>query len=176
MARFRVFECGASSASPLRRSMSVVLIAGFLFSALESCTDQLSHQGVCILENVIKNTTGGDREACCSLCHSFVDCVAWTFHIDTTVCFTANKVTPHGVTGPTIISGVHPAPPTPAPAPIPAPPLPSFGYRPHIVFVLTDDQDTNLHSMLALPKTTALLSTCPSCSNFTNSFVATPIW
>lgn len=46
----------------------------------------------------------------------------------------------------------------------------------HIVFVLTDDQDVTLDSMLAMPAVSALLANCQDCHNFTNAFVATPIW
>ena len=66
-----------------------------------------------------------------------------------------------------------PSPPTPGPYP----PLPPFGPEPtsstpNIVFILTDDQDTMLGSMEAMPFTRALTAVGV---NLTNFFAHTPV-
>ena len=119
---------------------------------------------------------------CCAVCQRYPTCVAWTFHSDTHVCFAADLKTPHGTASDVLVSGertLPPAPPTPPPPPPPPPPpkppVPSWGFRPNVVFVLTDDQDVRLNSMQAMPSTTKLMVDCPSCTTFTNAFVATHV-
>jgi len=51
---------------------------------------------------------------------------------------------------------------------------PALGFQPHIVHVLTDDQDLTLRSMQAMPQLSALVNKAGG-FNFTNAFVATPI-
>ena len=101
---------------------------------------------------------------CCSRCRATKGCKAWTYHNTSAKTMPGEcwlMPTPGSAHGNGVISGIPPPPPAPPPPP-PLPPLPPptrpppLGFAPHVVFVLTDDQDITQDSMLAMPKTRSL--------------------
>ena len=131
--------------------------------------------------------------ACCALCNATAHCSAWTYHPAaepamprTCWLMPDGPLAPHGAPG-SVVSGV-PVPPPPPPVPPPPPPIgppnrqPALGFRPHVVFVLTDDQDLTLDSMSAMPLTQARYGLGPRpncagalCFNLSRAYVGTPI-
>jgi hypothetical protein len=157
--------------------MFMFVIAPLASGSHYNCTDRISNDALCTAANVLNHSLVPDAGTCCSICNQYPSCIVWTWHNDTHDCYVAHTKTSHG-TSATLVSGERPARPTPTPTPAPTPkppPLPSWGFRANILYFLTDDQDVRLNSMQAMPKTQELLVDCPSCTNFTNAWVATPI-
>ena len=165
--------------------------------------------GVADSDTALNNTLVDSSEACCSLCAAHLpagSCTAWTWHPPSADAATPRACwlmpSPAAAHGGGVTSGVPPPPPTPAPTPYPPlPPLPApagagaLGFRPNIVFVLTDDQDYTQDSMSAMPRTRALFGlgsdgsggggggggggaaagSAGSTFNFSRAYVTTPI-
>ena len=112
--------------------------------------------------------------ACCALCATNAQCNTWTFQSPTAhvpgqdwsckLCRSAG--TPQYLAG-GVSSPARPTPEPPQPAPRPG--------APNIIFLLTDDQDLRLGSMVAMPYTREMVLGADGAANLTNFFVNTPI-
>eukprot|EP00040_Diaphanoeca_grandis_P009007 m.47205 g.47205 ORF g.47205 m.47205 type:complete len:745 (-) comp20446_c0_seq1:240-2474(-) len=181
------------------RSASSALMALFIGTALDlastsasstssSCPAyRLLNRGIANSPTAIGNFTANSVEECCGRCSNTSTCTAWSYHPPNTPmakeCWLMAVPAPeHGVPG-SVISGITVSPTQP-PTPIPLPKTNgALGFRPNIVFVLTDDQDATQHSMEAMPLTRNRYgldtgTQCTgggSCFNLTRAYVATPI-
>ena len=167
--------------------IDMLTAAAFISTTLSTTTScsssfQIINQGIANAETSIGPVDGLlTSSACCARCMSTPECIAWTWHVSPphTCWLTAHPDVPHGAAG-TVVSGIPKpaptAPPTAAPTHIlPQPALaPPLGYRPNVIFILTDDQDYMQHSMEAMPATRALFSDAQS-FNMSRAYVATPI-
>ena len=125
-----------------------------------------------------RTVSTADGDACCAQCDSDgAKCAAWVFtkkpdakepncHLKPSI-----GATKPGYPGKLV--GIKAAAPTPAPTPTPTPPPVPAGSQKNIIFVLTDDQDLQLGSMRAMPRTAELI--CAGGANLTNHFANTPI-
>eukprot|EP01048_Picozoa_sp_COSAG05_P003762 COSAG05_NODE_181_length_14767_cov_9.554859_4_plen_492_part_00 len=174
-------------------------------SATTRCSGyRIIEQGIAVAPGLGHLTNVSSPDLCCAACTKKEGCQAWTWHPEhsggmSQFCWLmAMPGEPHGVAG-SVTSGISkslkppppppPLPPPPPPMPPPKPPTraPPLGFRPHVVFVMTDDQDMAQHSMLAMPKTRSHfgLDAQPSpgdgcagggaCFNLSRGYVATPI-
>jgi hypothetical protein len=112
-------------------------------------------------KGIYSNTTVADYSACCAACIADPKCKSWTYTIKKPKNYNAtngecNLRTEADNIGkpekPNKISGSAPGAPTPPPTPRPVPPPAPAGSQKNIIFVLTDDQDLRLGSMIALPR------------------------